>query len=221
MTDDSPDYASPPCYAHEFENAAPLPGVEVGPWRKAQREALIAARMALPVDERTRVAEEVALVLDRLIAPGPGVIVSLYWPFRAELDLRGWMARAQARGARIALPIVEAKAQPLKFREWLPGCKMERGVWNILNPADTDWLTPNVVIAPLVGFDPGCFRLGYGGGFFDRTLAALNPRPMVIGVGHPAAALRTIHPQAHDIPMDVIVTGKDRVMRRVGGSAPA
>ena len=51
---------------------------------------------------------------------------------------------------------------------------MERGVWNILNPADTDWLTPNVVIAPLVGFDPGCFRLGYGGGFFDRTLAALT-----------------------------------------------
>ena len=87
-----------------------------------------------------------------------------------------------------------------------------------LVPADGALLTPDVTIAPLVGFDPGCYRLGYGGGFFDRTLAALSPRPMVIGVGHPSTAIRSIHPQSHDIPMDLIVTGAGRVARRVQSS---
>ena len=107
-----------------------------------------------------------------------------------------------------------AKGRPLIFREWTPEGRMERGVWNILVPADGVLLTPDVTIAPLVGFDPGCYRLGYGGGFFDRTLAALSPRPLVIGVGHPTTAIRTIHPQSHDIPMDLIVTGAGRVTRR-------
>lgn len=204
--------ASPPCYAHEIP--APEIPVDVGPWRKAQREALIAARMALPIEERARVAAEVASELDRLIAPGPGMVISLYWPFRAELDLRDWMAAAQARGARIALPLVEAKARPLKFREWFPGCAMERGIWNILQPAGTDELLPDVVIAPLVGFDPDGYRLGYGGGFFDRTLAKLGPGVKALGVGHPVAALRSIHPQAHDIPMNAIVTGRGKVILR-------
>lgn len=204
--------ASPPCYAHEI----PLPEarVEVGPWRKAQREALIAARLAVPAEDRARVATEVARALDRLIAPGPGMVISLYWPFRAELDLRDWMAAAQGRGARIALPLVEAKGRPLRFREWRPGCAMERGIWNILQPAGTAELVPEVVIAPLVGFDPECFRLGYGGGFFDRTLAALGPGVRAVGVGHPSAALRTIHPQPHDIAMNAIVTGERGVILR-------
>jgi len=204
--------ASPPCYAHELP--APAATVDVAPWRKAQREALIAARIALPVEERARVAAEVAEELDRLIAPGPGMIISLYWPFRAELDLRDWMASAQARGARIALPLVEAKARPLKFREWFPGCAMERGIWNILQPAGTAELLPDVVIAPLVGFDPDCYRLGYGGGFFDRTLEKLGPGVKALGVGHPVAALRSIHPQQHDIPMNAIVTGRGKVILR-------
>jgi 5,10-methenyltetrahydrofolate synthetase len=91
---------------------------------------------------------------------------------------------------------------------------MERGVWNIPVPADGAELAPDITIAPVVGHDPGCYRLGYGGGFFDRTLAALEPRPMAIGVGHPVAAIRTIYPQPHDIPMDAIVTGAGRVLRR-------
>jgi 5,10-methenyltetrahydrofolate synthetase len=79
-------------------------------------------------------------------------------------------------------------------------------VWNIPIPADGPEVVPNVLIAPFVGFDPQNYRLGYGGGFFDRTLAALKAPRQVIGVGHPGGALPTIHPQVHDIPMDVIVT---------------
>lgn len=222
MTTEPPEpplYASPPCFAHELDaagSAPPLPPEEVAAWRKTMRADLIAARLAVSVAERQKTAVEVAAQLDRFVEPGPGVIVSLYWPFRGELDLRGWMATAHEKGARIALPLVEAKGRPLLFREWWPGCAMERGVWNIPNPAGTPVVTPTVVISPLVGYDPACYRLGYGGGFFDRTLAALSPRPKVIGVGHQSAAIPTIHPQPHDIPMDVIVTGQGRVFHRLG-----
>jgi 5,10-methenyltetrahydrofolate synthetase len=99
---------------------------------------------------------------------------------------------------------------------------MERGVWNIPQPRDTPTVAPNTVIAPLVGYDAGCYRLGYGGGFFDRTLAAMDERPRVVGVGHPVARLRTIHPQPHDIAMDAIVTGGPEGVRlRPGGDLTA
>ena len=214
-------YASSPCFAHELEFTEegyqvvdPEQARDVARWRKAERERLIALRLEVPAEERKRIADEVAAELDALVEPRPGLIVSVYWPFRGELDLRGWMRAATERGHRIALPIVRAKGQPLYFREWHPDCPMERGVWNIPVPAETAELTPDVVIAPLIGFDGGCYRLGYGGGFYDRTLAALSPRPRVIGVGLPQARIPTIYPQPHDIPMDVIVTGAGQVVRR-------
>ncbi len=104
--------------------------------------------------------------------------------------------------------MVVEKGQPLIFREWVPGARLTRGVWNIPIPADGAEVIPTVLISPFVGFDPQRYRLGYGGGFFDRTLAALKTPRTVIGVGHPSGALPTIHPQAHDIPMDIIVTGQ-------------
>jgi 5-formyltetrahydrofolate cyclo-ligase len=90
---------------------------DVARWRKAERERLIAGRLTMPAEERQRVAEEVAAAPDDLLAPGPGLVASPYWPFRGELDLRGWMARATEMGARVALPVVEAKTRPLIFRE--------------------------------------------------------------------------------------------------------
>jgi 5,10-methenyltetrahydrofolate synthetase len=227
MSDDkyAGGYASPPCFAHELELGEdgfaavdPVAARDVARWRRAERERLIAARLAVPVEERRRCGEEVAAELDRLIEPRPGLIVSTYWPFRGELDLRDWMARAVARGIRVALPIVVEKGRPLIFREWAPGCRMQRGVWNIPVPADGEVLAPEVAIAPLVGYDPECYRLGYGGGFYDRTIASLSPRPQVIGVGHPVAAIRTVFPQPYDIPMDLIVTGAGRVQRRAGAA---
>jgi 5-formyltetrahydrofolate cyclo-ligase len=214
-------HASPPPFAHDpaggrdrFAAVDHAAAVDVARWRKAERERLIAARLEVPADERRRCAEEVAAELDRLIEPRPGLVVSTYWPFRGELDLRDWMARAVGRDIRIALPLVVEKGRPLVFREWTPGCRMERGVWNILVPADGEILAPDVTIAPLVGYDSECYRLGYGGGFYDRTIASLSPRPLVIGVGHPDAAIGTIFPQPYDIPMDVIVTGAGQVRRR-------
>jgi 5,10-methenyltetrahydrofolate synthetase len=225
MSDETPNgFSSPPCFAHElalgddgYAAVDPVAAKDVARWRRSERERLIAARLALPIEERQRLAADVASELDGLVEPREGLTVSLYWPFRGELDLRPWMERAVANKARIALPVVAAKGQPLIFREWRPGCRMERGVWNIPVPADGKELIPDVTIAPLVGYDPGCYRLGYGGGFYDRTLAALEPRPVSIGVGHPVAAIRTIYPQQHDIPMDVVVAGAGRVLRHGTG----
>ena len=87
-----------------------------------------------------------------------------------------------------------------------PGEPMQSGLWGIQVPARRVVVPHDVMIAPLVGFDRERYRLGNGGGYFDRTLAALGQRPFVIGVGYASAELETIHPQAHDIPMDLILT---------------
>jgi 5,10-methenyltetrahydrofolate synthetase len=206
-------FASPPCYLHEIDPAYaglivdPSQARDVARWRKAERQRLIAARLTLPVAAREECAAHVAADLDHLIPFSPSTIVSAYWPFRGEPDLRPWMAAVHARGARIALPIVVGKGMPLVFREWYPRARLEPGIWGIPVPAEGAEVTPTVVIAPLVGFDHHGYRLGYGGGFFDRTLAALDPKAVAIGVGHPIGALPTIYPQRHDIPMDWIVTG--------------
>ncbi len=188
---------------------------DVARWRKAERERLITARLALSVSERQDHAHAVSRDLDKIVTAKPEAIVSVYWPFRGEPDLRPWMTAACEKGMRVALPIVVAKEQPLIFREWRPGARLEHGVWNIPFPADGDPVTPTVVIAPLVGFDPNAYRLGYGGGFFDRTLSSLKREPIAIGVGHPIGAIETIHPQTFDIPMDWIVTGHTTPCRRV------
>jgi 5-formyltetrahydrofolate cyclo-ligase len=206
-------FASPPCFMHELDptyGGTPVDrdqARDVARWRKSERERLIAARLALSIEERTDNARGIAADLDTIIPFAATTIVSVYWPFRGEPDLRGWMAALHAKAIRVALPVVISKGQPLVFREWHPAARLERGVWNIPFPADGAIVVPTVMIAPLVGFDPNCYRLGYGGGFFDRTLAALDPRPLVIGVGHPIGAIKTIYSQPHDIPMDWIVTG--------------
>ena len=204
--------ASAPCLASELDEHGrvgvdPVQARDVARWRKAERERLIALRMALPADERQRLSAAIARQLDEVLEGVERPVVSVYWPIRGEPDLRGWMVAAHARGVDLALPVVVAPATPLEFRRWQPGCRMEHGVWRIPQPADRVLVSPSVSIAPLVGYDPDCYRLGYGGGFFDRTLASLAPRPVIVGVGYEALALRTIFPQPVDIPMDWILTG--------------
>jgi 5-formyltetrahydrofolate cyclo-ligase len=178
-------------------------------WRRAARERLIAERLAIPAERRMEIATQVTGRIDAGVELPPGSVVSFYWPFRGELDLRPWIIALIDRGVRAALPVVTVKQAPMSFRPWAPGEKMERGIWNIPVPATTDEVSPDVVIAPLVGFDRARFRLGYGGGYFDRTLAVLSCRPRVIGVGYAFSELPTIHPRPHDIAMDLIVTDSE------------
>ena len=190
----------------ESGNDAPVMPPEVASWRTAERTRLINERMRLGVDERRDLADKVTRHLDTLLGDVTGLIISGWWPIRGELDLRPWLAGLANRGARAALPLVAERAQPLIFRPWATGTAMERGFWNIPVPVAGPEIAPDIVLAPVVGFDAAGYRLGHGGGYFDRTLAALHPRPFVIGVGLQEARLATIFPQPHDIRLDAIVT---------------
>jgi 5-formyltetrahydrofolate cyclo-ligase len=206
--------SSSPCMLDELkEDGTPLvdpeQALDVARWRKAERERLIKARCSLDAQYRADQTRIIARKLEEILAAS-GVtapVVSVYWPIRGEPDLRPWMHTLSQAGVRVALPVAVALAQPLIFREWRPKARLARGLWKIPYPADGELIVPHVVIAPVVGFDRECYRLGYGGGFFDRTLAQLQPKALAIGVGYPSAELRTIFPQPHDIPMDWVVAG--------------
>ncbi|MER9422537.1 5-formyltetrahydrofolate cyclo-ligase [Mesorhizobium sp. M0317] len=202
-------YSSPPCFMHELDPEFRAPTsdwTDVRRWRKAERERLIAARLAVSADARLAMSRAIAEGLDAAIGDIAGRMVSLYWPFRGEPDLRPWMASINQRGGRTALPIVIEKGQPLIFRAYVPGDRLEKGIWNIPIPAEGEPVLPDIVISPIVGIDPRNYRLGYGGGFFDRTLADMPFKPLVIGVGYELQRIATIYPQPHDIPMDRLVT---------------
>lgn len=211
-------FASPPCSAAEiapsyFDPLAvdPQQARDVTRWRVAARKRLRSERQALTSTERRLIANALAThvtaCLDTQWNEVRDRTVSFYWPIKDEPDLRPLMHRMHAQGWRIALPVVETRAAPLVFRGWDPATRMARGHWNIPVPPPTAAvLQPDVVIAPLVGWDELGYRLGYGGGYFDRTLAAIPRRPFVIGTGFASARLATIFPQPHDIPMHKIVT---------------
>ena len=193
----------------------PLERAEVMQWRKAERQRLITARLASSASDREAWSGQIASGLDVVIGDVKGLIISVYWPFRGEPDLRPWMRSVTERGGACALPIVIEKGRPLVFRVWKKGDPLERGIWNIPVPVTGHMVIPNFAIAPVVGFDSECYRLGYGGGFFDRTLAATVPMPRVFGVGYSFQEIPTIHPLPHDIPMGAVVT-ETGIRRRSG-----
>lgn len=212
------ELSSSPCMAEEVEKGLfdPLASQEdewraIARWRKLERERLRGERMLLRQDKRATIAEALMLELDAYLESrlgGPaGRIISGYWPIKGEPDLRPWLISLIERGANVALPVVVVPSAPLVFRRWTPETKMERGNWNIpVPPAEAAVLVPDIALAPLVGWDSRGYRLGYGGGYFDRTLASLSPCPHVIGIGLQSAHIGTIYPQPHDIRLSAIVT---------------
>ena len=210
-------FASPPCMAGEVApdyfdplGVDPEQARDVARWRRAERIRLAGLREGLGQNGRAQISAQISRNLENLLAErgvGQGTVVSGYWPIRGEPDLRPLLAQLHRTGITIALPVVETRAAPLIFRLWTPETRMVRGDWNIpVPPPEARVLTPDVTLAPCLGWDGGCYRLGWGGGYFDRTLAALTRRPTGIGIALAAARLPTIYPQPHDIPLDMIVT---------------
>lgn len=197
-----------PCRLHERDPSRPAASdwPAVRRWRRAARTALIAQRLAVPHAERARRDAMIAALVERELERRGMRRLGFFWPFKGEFDPRPLARRLHARGVLLALPVVVASAAPLVFRPWAPGNRLVPGVWNIPVPAEGEPVTPDVLLVPLVGFDAGRYRLGYGGGYYDRTLTAMTPRPFVIGIGFALSRLASIHPQPHDIPMDLIVT---------------
>lgn len=175
-------------------------------WRRQERERLLAERNSLASSERARLAEAVIENLDRVFRKVDCSVLGLYWPIKCEIDVRHWATEVSRQsGVRLALPVVVEKKAPLEYWEWSMGDPMVRGVWNIPVPEQRKPVTPDVVISPLVGFKDH-YRLGYGGGFFDRTLASIQPRPYAIGIGFEMFRCENFVAEPHDIPMDIIVT---------------
>jgi 5-formyltetrahydrofolate cyclo-ligase len=187
--------------------------------RKAWRAERLARRAALTFHDRQRYAESLTAHLLASLDMQRFGVLAFYWPIRGELDLRDFARRHVEGGGEVALPVVVEKGAPVEFWRWRPGGSLRRGFWNIPVPVDRDPVVPDALLIPLVGHDADGYRLGYGGGYYDRTLAALTPRPLCIGVGYDESALETIRPQPHDVPMDWIVT--ERRARRVGRDAAA
>ncbi|HET7730218.1 MAG TPA: 5-formyltetrahydrofolate cyclo-ligase [Usitatibacter sp.] len=178
---------------------------DIDAWRKAQREALLARRMAVPLDDQRRGNERIGELLLGRFPHLRELTIGFYWPFKGEVDPRVALHRLRVLGARTALPVVVAKAQPLRFRQWHPGVETVPGVFGLPVP-QTPEVVPDVLLMPPVGFDAEGYRLGYGGGYFDRTLAVMAPQPLKIGLAREVSRIATIHPQPHDIPMDFVIT---------------
>ena len=194
---------------------------ELAAWRKGQRETLLQARQGVPAAQRAAWSASINDWLDAGLGPLRGdVVLGLCWPFKAEFDARHFAARIRRCGVQTALPVVRGAGLGLAFRAWSPGTAMERGAYGIPYPRASAVLRPDLLLMPPVGIDAQGFRLGYGGGYFDRTLAAQHPRPLCVAVGFEISRIPSIQPQAHDIGMDALVTERGLHMRGNAGLEP-
>jgi len=172
--------------------------------KAALRRVLLANRQAIATEVRQRWDQAIAA---RLLAwwdvhrvPTLGV----YWPIRGEPDLRAAYVELAARNVRLALPVVAGKDAPLRFIEWQPGDALAQDAFGVAVPVRGAQIAPAALLVPCVGFNAQRYRLGYGGGFYDRTLAA-PPRPRTVGIGY-ACAQAEFDADAHDIALDTVLT---------------
>ena len=197
------------------------------------RKALVEERLNLP--DRLQRADALQQVMRIWLFDKPDTVIGAYWPIKGEFDplpaLYRWQEDAilnqdsqsktsvapesQAQLAtesiagrsprKIGLPVVNKLHKTLTFHAWYPGCPMEDDAYGIPKPKDTELIVPTLLFVPCVGYGPGGFRLGYGGGFYDRTLATLQPRPVTVGLGYTHGWLPDMEPEPHDIPLDALL----------------
>jgi 5,10-methenyltetrahydrofolate synthetase len=194
--------SSSPVSSKQPSDPAPDPDA----FRAALRRERIAARQAMAPADRDRRSLLIERHLTALLQERQPATLAFCWPMRGEFDCRPLTVRLLATGWRACQPVVVANGAPMVFRPWTADAPMTRDSHGIPIPATAGIVVPDVVLLPLVAFDEAGYRLGYGGGYFDRTLAALTPRPLAIGVGFELARTASIVPQDHDIPLDAVVT---------------
>ena len=192
---------------------------ELKRWRGAERARLIAAREALGSAALEAARERIDRIIEEGFCALSRGVLAFCWPIRGEYDARHLARTLRERGALTALPAIVAKGKPLVFREWHPGVPLAVGPLNIPYPEASPEVLPDHVLLPMNGWDEDGYRLGYGAGYFDRTLASLAKRPLVIGVSYEVARMPTIHPQSWDIPMDGVVTERGAYRREANGLA--
>ncbi|MBY0500192.1 MAG: 5-formyltetrahydrofolate cyclo-ligase [Nitrosomonas sp.] len=175
-------------------------------WKKHQRKRLISARENIPEKTHWEWSQAISGNLMQKLPHPQKMIIGIYCPFRGEYDPRSIARYLIQNGATLALPEIIGKDTPLCFREWSIDTPMKNGAYDIPIPVDTQIVRPDAVIIPMVGFDQRGYRLGYGSGFFDRTLASYQRQPLSLGVAFEMQRLEDTYPQAHDIAMHYVIT---------------
>ncbi|MEO6322122.1 MAG: 5-formyltetrahydrofolate cyclo-ligase [Polaromonas sp.] len=200
------------------------------------RKALVQSRLDMP--DRLARADMLQRVMRIWLVGSPHEVIGAYWPIKGEFDplpaLYRWQedavlspefqentplaqegrtqlateSMASRSPRKIGLPVVNKLHKTLNFHAWYPGCPMEEDAYGIPKPKDTEVIVPTLLFVPCVGYGPGGYRLGYGGGFYDRTLATLSPRPITVGLGYSHGWLPDMEPEPHDIPLDVVLNDK-------------
>jgi 5,10-methenyltetrahydrofolate synthetase len=176
--------------------------------KKALRKMLLEARLQAASEpaHNTALARH---LLDALKQYGVNS-VGFYWPLAGEFDARAaisvWLAASAQREA--SLPVVKERGVPLEFHAWTPAMPMKIGHHEIAEPTSGRVVIPQLLFVPCVGFDAHGYRLGYGGGYYDRTLAAwpCAAKPITVGIAYEACRAPALIREAHDIPLDLIVT---------------
>lgn len=182
--------------------------------KAAWRKQLVNDR--LHMEDRLARNEALQRVMRVWLVERPDLVIGAYWPIKGEFDplpaLFRWQEagmEADAAGARkrrqIGLPVINKVDKTLTFHTWYPGCPMEEDAYGIPKPKDTEIIQPTLLFVPCVGYGPGGYRLGYGGGFYDRTLANLQPKPFTVGLGYTNGFLPDLEPESHDVPLDAIL----------------
>jgi len=187
----------------------PLPfSLEPSRDKAVLRKQLQAERQAM-VDRHQRAVHLQEVLRVWLVTRGENSI-GAYWPIKGEFDalpaLFRWTEGETDTKRRIGLPVINRETRHLRFHVWYPGCPMEDDAYGIPKPKDTEPFEPQLLLVPCVGFGPRGVRLGYGGGFYDRTLAGLKPRPYTVGVGYAHGFIPWLTPEPHDVPLDAMLT---------------
>ena len=179
--------------------------------KAALRRELVRQRLNLP--DRLQRADALQQVMRFWLVERPDTVIGAYWPIKGEFDplpaLHRWKEDGELQGTpqrrRIGLPVIDKVRKTLRFHAWYPGCPMEEDAYGIPKPKDTEILTPTLLFVPCVGYGAGGYRLGYGGGFYDRTLAELQPKPFTVGLGFIESFVEDFEPEAHDQPLEAIL----------------
>ncbi len=179
---------------------------DIRAWRVQARRQLIKERLSRDQELHVRFGKEATKRLLQGVDLSRYQTLGVYAPMRGEIEIPAVISEHAARGGTLALPVVTEQGSAVEFWRWCPGMPMKRGIWNIPIPVQREPVLPEALIVPLLGFDASLYRLGYGGGYYDRTLARATPRPYCVGLGFQSGMLHSIYPQPHDIPMDRIVT---------------
>lgn len=185
-------------------NAAPTLSVES---KAGLRRHLLQMRRDLAANQRAMLDAQIDQQLLNWWQVQRPTSIGVYWPIQAEADLIFAYRDLTAAGVELSLPVVQGQNLPLRYARWRPGMTMVNGAMGVPIPAEIEWLElPPVLLIPCVGHTALGYRLGYGGGFYDRTLAHA-PRPYTIGISYSCLLANFAHDE-HDIALDMILTGK-------------